>query len=162
MFTHRAPYIRFVASVRLDSFLSPSVMPLFAQDASKKQKLEPSSSQEVQNSKVSQKHTRMRRGQGDRDAHEAPDLTRTDPRAPTEVEAPIPPLATTAVPLTSASTSTTPMAFTEKPLKGHKRFNADLRELKTGYLSDLDRGIWSIQSKFTPASTVHFTDNRIS
>lgn len=132
-------------------------MSLFTRNASKRQKLERSSSQEVQSSKVSQKRTKVRRGQGDRDAHEAPDLTRTDPRAPTEFEAPVPP--TTAVPLTSASTSTTPMAFTEKPLKGHKRFNADLRELKTGYLSDLDRGIWSIQSKFTPASTIHFTDN---
>ena len=159
MFTHRAPYIRFVTSVRLDSFLSPSVMRLFTQDASKKQKLEPSSSQD---SKVSQKHTRMRRDQGDRDAHEAPDLTRTDPRAPTEVVAPVPPLATIAVPLTSASTLTTPMAFTEKPLRGHKRFNADLCELKASHLSDLDRGIWSIQSKFTPASNVHFTDNCIS
>ncbi|KAG0696497.1 hypothetical protein DFH29DRAFT_984602 [Suillus ampliporus] len=38
------------------------------------------------------------------------------------------------------------MAPTAKPLKGRKRFNADLRELHTTCPSDLDRGMWSVQS----------------
>lgn len=44
-----------------------------------------------------------------------------------------------------------PMASAAKPLKGRKRFNADLRELSTG--CDFDSGIWSIQRKFTISAT---------
>ncbi|KAG1769061.1 hypothetical protein EV702DRAFT_1181859 [Suillus placidus] len=39
------------------------------------------------------------------------------------------------------------MAPTTKPLKGRKRFSADLHELHTTCPSDLDRGTWSAQSK---------------
>jgi ubiquitin-conjugating enzyme E2 Q len=126
-----------------------------------------SSSQKPQNSqKVPQKRMRIwgRSAQATVSAdaaHEAPKLTGTDPRNhTTEVEARILPLAAAApLPLTLVS-STTPMAPTTKPLKGHKRFSADLRELKTGHSSDLDRGIWSVQSKFTVrlASTINFTN----
>ncbi|KAJ8597247.1 hypothetical protein M405DRAFT_587353 [Rhizopogon salebrosus TDB-379] len=128
-------------------------MPILTRNASKKQKLEPSSSQEPQNSqKVPQKRMKIW-GRGAKAAvsadaaHEAPKLTGTDPRnRTTKVEARILPLAAAAsLPLTSVS-STTPMAPITKPLKGHKRFSADLRELKTGRSSDLDRGIWSVQS----------------
>ncbi|KAG1726823.1 hypothetical protein EDB19DRAFT_1751380 [Suillus lakei] len=38
------------------------------------------------------------------------------------------------------------MAPTAKPLKGRKRFSADLHELHTTCPSDLDRGTWSAQS----------------
>ncbi|OJA08554.1 hypothetical protein AZE42_06638, partial [Rhizopogon vesiculosus] len=116
-------------------------MTLFTRNASKKRKLEPSSSPEVQDSgKVPQKRTRMRQ---DQDAHEQP----AGPRNPTYLEARILPMASTpTLPLTATSSSTTPMVSTSKPLRGHKRFNADLRELKTGCLSDLDRGVWSVQS----------------
>jgi ubiquitin-conjugating enzyme E2 Q len=142
-------------------------MPILTRNASKKQKLEPSSSHEPQKSqKVPQKRMRIW-GRGAQAAvsadaaHEAPKLTGTDPRnRTTEVEARILPLAAAAsLPLTPVS-STTPMAPTTKPLKGHKRFSADLRELKTGHSSDLDRGIWSVQSKFTVrlASTINFTN----
>ncbi|KAJ8584906.1 hypothetical protein M405DRAFT_865844 [Rhizopogon salebrosus TDB-379] len=134
-------------------------MPILTQNASKKQKLEPSSSQKPQNSqKVPQK--RMRRwGRSAQAAvsadaaHEAPKLTGTDPRNhTTEVEARILPLAAAAsLPLTLVS-STIHMAPISKPLKGHKRFSADLRELKTGRSSDLDRGICSVQ-KSKAAST---------
>ena len=135
-------------------------MPLLTRSASKKQKLDPSLEERQNPEKVPQRRKEMRLRQDaqepatvsvDARAHQRlkPRL-RVDARGSTEVEA----LPTkTALPLTSA-TPPTPIASAVMPLKGHKRFNADLRELIARCSSDLDNGIWSVQSKFTIASII--------
>ncbi|KAG2071233.1 hypothetical protein BDR04DRAFT_1075782 [Suillus decipiens] len=55
------------------------------------------------------------------------------------------PLISEALPLTPLISSSPTMPPTAKPLKGRRRFSADIHELHTTYPSDLDRGTWSAQ-----------------
>ncbi|KAG1734953.1 uncharacterized protein EDB91DRAFT_1146148 [Suillus paluster] len=117
-------------------------------NATKKRKSEPSSSQ---NSKKFQKRSKVKPAEDVHDeqvavladgAHEISKLA--------DAQTPIPPVpvaATAALPLIPLTSSSPPsMVPKTKPLKGRKRFNADLCELHTTCPSDLDRGMWSAQS----------------
>lgn len=117
-------------------------------NARKKNKFEPSSSQDSRK----RPHKRvevLRPGENVCDkqvaasADDAYELSK-----PADAQTPISPVP---VALTSEALHLTPLASpsmtpTPKPLKGRKRFSADLHELHTTCPPDLDRGTWSVQS----------------
>ncbi|KAG1868338.1 hypothetical protein DFJ58DRAFT_858928 [Suillus subalutaceus] len=117
-------------------------------NARKKNKFEPSSSQASRKQPHKRVNLQVRPGEKVHDkqvAMSADDAYKLSKLA--DAQTPISPVPVTQLtPLTSSSSSSPSMAPTAKPLKGRKRFSADLHELHTSCPSDLDWGTWSAQS----------------
>ncbi|KAG2037131.1 hypothetical protein BDR03DRAFT_1011048, partial [Suillus americanus] len=116
-------------------------------NARKKNKFEPSSSQA---SRKQRAHLTVRPGENVHDkqvAMSTDDAYKSSKLADAQTPISPVPVAQQQLPMTPLTSSSSPsMAPTAKPLKGRKRFSADLHELHTSCPSDLDRGTWSAQS----------------
>jgi hypothetical protein len=137
-------------------------------NARKKNKFEPSSSQNSRKRSHKRANLKIRPGESVRDEQVA--VSANDPYELSnlaDAQTPISPvlvaqlLLTSELPLTRLTSSSSPFMAppTAKPLKGRKRFSADLHDLHTTCPSDLDRGTWSAQSKCGLAPPILRTTN---